>query len=135
GGTSPLGYQWKFNGSPIAGATTGSFTKAVTSTGDAGNYSVVVSNAIGSVASQTAVLTVNVVPAPQLLPLTLGASNQVTVKWSAVSGRSYRVQFNSSLGNTWTSLTPDVVANGSVGSKIDSTGGASQRFYRVILLP
>ncbi|MSU57395.1 MAG: peptidase S8 [Pedosphaera sp.] len=135
GGTAPLGYQWKFNNAPIAGATASSFTRTPTLTSHAGNYSVVVSNAIGSVTSSTAVLTVNVVPAPQLLPLTLAAGNQVTVKWSAVSGRSYRVQFNSSVGGAWTSLSPDVLVNGSVGSKIDSTGGAAQRFYRVILLP
>jgi glucose/arabinose dehydrogenase len=57
-GQSPLAYQWLKNGVNISGATGASYTIAQTSTGDAGGYRVKVSNALGSVLSNTATLTV-----------------------------------------------------------------------------
>jgi subtilisin family serine protease len=134
GGTSLLGYQWKLNNNNIAGATGSSYTINSAQTTNAGSYKVVVTNALGSVTSQAALLTVNPVAAPQLRPLTVSGGT-VTISWTATSGRSYRVQYASTPGGTWTNLTPDVVANGTLASKTDSPGGASQRYYRVILLP
>ena len=52
-------YQWKFNGANISGATNSSYTRAATVKANAGNYTVAVKNAYGSVTSATAVLTVN----------------------------------------------------------------------------
>jgi hypothetical protein len=54
-----LSYQWQFNGTNITGATTSSFTKSAVTTNNAGVYSVIVSNAIGAVSSQPAVLVVS----------------------------------------------------------------------------
>jgi hypothetical protein len=56
-GTGPLSYQWRFNGTPIAGATASTYTIATTSAGDVGNYDVVVSNAAGPTQSAVATLT------------------------------------------------------------------------------
>jgi hypothetical protein len=53
-----LSFQWKYNGQNIAGATTDCLTIDTTKTPDRGTYSVVVSNALGSVESNPAVLTV-----------------------------------------------------------------------------
>lgn len=58
-GTPPLSYQWRFNGTNVAGATASSLTKTNVQLGDAGNYAVVVSNSVGTVTSSNAVLTVN----------------------------------------------------------------------------
>ncbi len=55
GGTS---YQWKKNGVNISGATNSIYTISSVKKDDAGNYSVAVSNAGGTVTSQNAVLTV-----------------------------------------------------------------------------
>lgn len=52
--TGATGYQWKLNNADIPGATSASHT-----TSTAGTYTVVVSNASGSVTSQPATLTVN----------------------------------------------------------------------------
>lgn len=57
-GTAPLGYQWRRNGVNIAGATGSSYTIASVTTGDAGSYDCVVSNACGSQTSNAANLTV-----------------------------------------------------------------------------
>jgi len=57
-GLGTLSYQWRFNSSPIAGATTTSLTLVDVQPSAAGNYSVVVSNALGTATSSNAVLTV-----------------------------------------------------------------------------
>lgn len=53
-----LSYQWRFNGTNIAGATSNSYTLASVQTTNAGAYSVVVSNLAGAVTSVNAQLTV-----------------------------------------------------------------------------
>lgn len=59
-GTTPLSYQWQKGTTTIAGATSSSYTIAATTTADSGSqYSVVVSNAIGTATSSQASLTVN----------------------------------------------------------------------------
>ncbi len=58
-GTAPLTYQWKKNGTAISGATSASYTTPATVIGDNGAlFSVVVTNAAGSVTSNNATLTV-----------------------------------------------------------------------------
>ena len=61
-GTAPLAYQWLKNGAPISGATSNVFTISAVTTNDAANYSVVVTNIVGSLASSSATLTVLVPP-------------------------------------------------------------------------
>jgi hypothetical protein len=57
GGTPTLNYQWQFHGTNLAGATGSSFTRTNAQGSHAGNYSVVVTNASGSVTSAVATLT------------------------------------------------------------------------------
>lgn len=65
-GSAPLSYQWKKGGSNI-GTNSASYTTPATTTGDSGStYSVVVSNAFGTVTSNTATLTVSAAPALDL---------------------------------------------------------------------
>ena len=58
GGTAPFSYQWLFNGATIPGANAATYTIPQVQNGDAGNYTVVVSNAAGSVTSAAATLTI-----------------------------------------------------------------------------
>src|SRR5207237_10968 len=69
-GTAPLSYQWQRNGTAIGGATAASYTTPATTAADNGDqFTVVVSNAAGSMTSDAAVLTVTSWPtAPQLSP-------------------------------------------------------------------
>lgn len=57
-GGQPLFYRWRFNGTNITAATNSHFTISSVGTNDAGNYSVLVSNHIGTVSSFPATLTV-----------------------------------------------------------------------------
>jgi hypothetical protein len=59
-GTTPFSYQWQKGTTPITSATSASYTTAATTTSESGSqFSVVVSNAIGSATSNPATLTVN----------------------------------------------------------------------------
>ncbi len=70
--TGATGYQWTFNGSNIGGATGATHTISSVTAANAGSYRVVVSNAAGSLNSDTATLTVNAPPAPPTPPPSSG---------------------------------------------------------------
>jgi hypothetical protein len=58
-GTGPLFYQWFKNGAPVTGATSLSYVSPpVTTTDDRAQFNVAVSNSAGSIASNSAILTV-----------------------------------------------------------------------------
>ncbi|QAA77060.1 MAG: hypothetical protein BIP78_1294 [Candidatus Bipolaricaulis sibiricus] len=70
-GTAPLSYQWRKDGTNIAGATTAIYTIPAATAADAGAYTVVVTNPCGSVTSTPATLaldagvTIATQPSPQ----------------------------------------------------------------------
>jgi hypothetical protein len=99
-GTTPFTYQWYFNGSPLGGvAQSSTLTLNAVDTSKAGNYTVVVANAGGSVTSVVATLTVNVPPGittqPQSLTVTQGQSASFSVVASGTAPLSYQWSFNS----------------------------------------
>ncbi|MEN9636978.1 MAG: hypothetical protein RL077_5382 [Verrucomicrobiota bacterium] len=63
-GTAPLTYQWRKDGTNIAGATSASYNIASAATADGGSYSVVVTNAYGTVTSTAAAVTVTTANIP-----------------------------------------------------------------------
>ncbi|MSU59576.1 MAG: hypothetical protein EXS35_15655 [Pedosphaera sp.] len=131
-GTPPLFYQWRVNDTNIAGATASSFNIASVQLADSGGYSVQVSNAVDTVISLEGVLSL-ITPPPQLSALDSSGGN-FTLTWSALGGKTYRVQYKDNLDDTnWTDLAPDVTATGPTASKSDPLGPA-QRFYRVLAL-
>lgn len=75
--------QWKKNGSNIVGATNGSYTIATTASGDAGSYTVVATNSVGTATSNTASLTVN--PVPVAPAITTQPVSQTLVAGSSVT--------------------------------------------------
>ena len=73
---------------------------------------------------------------PQIMAINRSGAD-VNLIWYAISNRTYRVQYRGNLSaDNWTDLAGDVSAQGATASKTDTTlGDASQRFYRVVLLP
>jgi hypothetical protein len=57
-------YQWYFNGTAIGGATSSMYSLSSAQTTNAGNYTVTVTNVVGSVTSNQATLTVTAVTPP-----------------------------------------------------------------------
>ncbi|MGH7956966.1 MAG: immunoglobulin domain-containing protein, partial [Opitutaceae bacterium] len=75
--TAPVSYQWRKGSTTINGATNATFAIASTVPGDAGSYSVRVSNSAGSGAfdiSRQATLTVNVIPVITVQPASVLAT-------------------------------------------------------------
>ena len=98
-GTAPLSYQWSKGGTPIAGATSSTYTLASAQLSDAGNYSVTVSNPAGGAISGTAILTVTAAPPsitaqPQGASVLTGASVTFTVAVSGTAPLTYQWQKN-----------------------------------------
>src|SRR5438132_3594824 len=82
-GTAPLSYQWQKNGTTIGGATAASYTTPATTAADNGDqFTVVVSNAAGSVTSRAAALTVSTTPVTPTIT-TQPASQTVSVGQTA----------------------------------------------------
>ena len=73
-GTAPLSFQWLRNGAAIAGATAASFTTSATTAGDSNTqYTVKISNGLGTATSSAATLTV---VAPAAVAITTQPANQ-----------------------------------------------------------
>src|SRR5207237_9780265 len=67
-GTAPFTYQWRFNGTPLPGATNIALPLRNLQSNHAGSYTVVVANPWGSVTSAVASLTVLVPPGIKTQP-------------------------------------------------------------------
>src|SRR6267154_1701118 len=66
-GAAPLSYQWQNNGAAIGGATSASYTTPATMIAESGaQFTVMVSNSVGSATSSSATLTVNATPGAPL---------------------------------------------------------------------
>ena len=76
-GTSPT-YQWNLNGTPIAGATSASYTVTASSS-TTGNYTCTITNAAGSVTTPAATLTLNTTHLANLSSRAIVGTSNLTV--------------------------------------------------------
>jgi plastocyanin len=84
-GTAPLAYQWLKNGSVISGATAAMFSLSNVSTTDTANYSVAVTNSVGSITSSIASLTVLTPPSIVTQPASLSVAPGSNVTFSVTA--------------------------------------------------
>ncbi len=124
-GSSPLSYQWLFNGTALTGATASSYTITAVQTNNAGTYSCSVSNSAGSVSSAGAMLTVNVPVTPPSIvsqPVSVianaGSSATFSITTTGSTPLSFQWLFNSVAipGATASSYTVSSVQSGNVGT-------------------
>lgn len=128
-GTSPLSYQWQFGGTNIVGATTSTFVKNGVQMGDAGTYSVVVTNLAGSTSSsaQLQVLTGVTIS----FVSRIGSTNVISVQ--SGTGLNYVLGYKDSLRQTnWTQLLPSTAGTGGLLLLRDPFAAGTERFYRVL---
>jgi hypothetical protein len=102
-GTAPLSYQWRKNGTNIGGATASSYTTPpVSNTDNGAQFSVVVSNSVGSVTSSAATLTVNNPPTITTQPtgrsVLVGQTTSFSVTATGTGPLSYQWRKN---GTHW----------------------------------
>ena len=94
-GTAPLNFQWNRNGVAIAGATGANYILASAQLSDAGSYTVVVTNSVGTVTSSAVTLTVTAT-APTILSqpvssvFNAGSGVQLSVVASGTAPLSYQ---------------------------------------------
>lgn len=131
-GLPPFTYQWRHDGDPIPGANNQSFTITGTQLSDAGIYDVLVGNALSSVFSSNALLTV-------FNPFSVGATSfqpgglfQMTA--SGDNGRSYRMESSTNLV-IWTAVVTNTVSGGTATFTDSTAAGKALSFYRIVLLP
>ena len=86
-GTPPLSFQWRFNGTNLAGSTHYALLITNAQVANAGPYTAVVTNAVGAVTSSPAVLVLKAPPIITTQPLNLAVPAGVNASFSvAVSG-------------------------------------------------
>lgn len=129
-GMEPLFYQWYFNNSLIPNATNNVLPKVSVQSPDAGNYFVVVSNALGSVPSQPATLTLKAAQfeAPTILP-----DNKIQLVFNDQPGVTNIIQGSDDLVG-WFPISTNVNTDGTL-QFIESLTNAPHRFYRAIRAP
>jgi uncharacterized repeat protein (TIGR03803 family) len=137
-GAPQLFYQWRENGTNLAdgGNVSGSAARVLTlnniTPANAATYSVIVSNALGSVTSSGALLTVEE-PPDFLTAAQIGGT--IAFTWSATKGQAYQLQCTTNLGSAgWTNLGGAVTATNYIMGASDGVGTSGQKFYRVVQL-
>ena len=128
-GTAPLAYQWNKNGATITGATSATYTTPATASSDSGaQFTVVVSNSAGTVASAAAMLTVNAAAAaptitaqPANQTVTAGQTGTFAVVATGTAPLSYQWQKNGSnvAGATGPSYTTPATTTADNNSTFD----------------
>ena len=138
-GAPQLVYQWQKSGTnltdnaSVSGSTARVLSLSSVSPAEAGNYSVTVSNMLGSVTSSNASLTVVALPAFQTISQ---AGGTINFTWSTARGYQYQVQYNTNLLlNTWINLGSVMPATNGLETFSETIIPGRQRFYRVVLLP
>ncbi len=131
-GTAPLAYQWRKDNVNIPGATSATYVIPSAQVTNEGFYSVVVSNAGGSVPSSAARLTVVVAPVlgvPHLL-----SDGAATFILQGQSNRSYFLDLSPNL-TAWSNFATVTLTSNSLPVTDPTSTNVPMRFYRARPVP
>jgi hypothetical protein len=119
-------FEWFHSAESISGATNSSYSIGSVQAGDAGSYSVAISNPAGVVRSETVSLTIQ----PQLKGMKLSVLHGFQYSIIGETGGTYTLEASEDLRN-WTSLT-DVMSTNVTSVFLEPTAkDTAYRFYRV----
>lgn len=129
GGTPPFGYQWLYNGVPlvngngVSGVTTSNLTLTGIQLSQAGAYRVVVSNAVGTVPSAIATLTV-------FTDVSLAAALDTTaMSWTTNGSTTWAGHGGVTHDGVDAARSPVLGNNGSAWMQTTVTGPGTLRFH------
>lgn len=123
-------YQWRLNGTNLAGATTASLLLTNLQGTNAGLYSVVVTNIAGSQTSSNALLSLIASTPPQLQLLGAPAGGSVPLTALGQIGATYALETSTNL-LTWQTLTNLVATNTTISLSPSVPADEPQRYYRL----
>ncbi len=127
-GSIPLSYQWRFNGTNLAGATTSSLAIINVQYTNSGSYDVTVTNAAGMTASAAGLLTV--LPPPlQFHSTIVQPDGQVELAFSGGIGQDYSIQVSTNLVD-WITVSTVTITNNPQLLLDSSATNFPTRFYR-----
>jgi hypothetical protein len=152
-GSNPT-YHWRFNGAPILNGTNSSYTVTNAQLANAGEYSVIVSNAFNSLTSSNAVLSVNVPPSlAKITNKMLNSGETLVFTNSATDLNTPATNFTYSIVSisipdanidpvsgvfSWTAPQTDVSVTNSVTLQVNDNGNpplTSQRSFQIFVVP
>ena len=128
GGTSPFTFEWRRNGVPVPNATSATLTITDVQVSDAGEYTLVVSNGLGSDESDPATLTVDDLPFTAVM----------TPAWQLTNGsRTYIANDNSTRSIAYSPLTGNLLVASRSGqaTNIYALNGNTGEFLYTLLPP
>ncbi len=132
-GATPLAYQWRLFSTNLSGATAASLSLTNIQPVNAGDYTVVITNAFGSITSAVAKLTVNAAPVintqPQSLSVNLGANAAFTVTAAGGAPLFYQWRFAgadlvSATNSTFTRTNTQVADAGNYSVVVSNYAGS-----------
>jgi hypothetical protein len=125
-------YQWKFNGAAILGATTSSYSISGATSANNGNYSVTVTNALGSVTSTVASVVVGSSITSNPTSLSVSATQTATFSVSASGLSPFAYQwFQIPSGGTTGTVIPGATSSIYTTPAVDSSYDGSQYFAAI----
>ena len=127
-GTGPLKYQWRLNGNNISRATNTTLTISNAQAINAGTYTIVVTNALGSATSDPARLQV---AAPFSISNVAVGAGAFSFYVRTQNGVIYTIEFKDDLDEPEWQILKTVTGNGTSMRISDSPGPEPHRFYRV----
>lgn len=129
-GLEPLCYQWRTNGTDLPGATNATLSLSALQPADFATYCVLVTNAVGSTLSDTALLS-PAVP-PSIRPVSLN-SGTLTIAFPTELGPTYIIEYKFDLEDAFWQELKRIAGTGQAGTITDNGLTTTRKFYRVRL--